>query len=148
MKFNWGTGIFIFYTLFATSLFFQVYKSTQYDRHLVAENYYEKDLAYQTQYEKEANSLGLKEGMEIKYEETTATVQFQFPKDLQGVAGTVLFYRASDKKQDIVLPITLDERNEMILNTDKFSKGFWRIEVDWKANGKEYFDETAIKIKE
>ena len=66
MKFNWGTGIFLFYTFFAVTLFFQVYQSTQYDNHLVVDNYYEKDIQYQVQYEKIANSLGLEEKVAIE----------------------------------------------------------------------------------
>ena len=52
MKINWGTGIFIFYSLFVGALVFQLVKSFQYDNSLVVENYYEKDLNYQEQYNK------------------------------------------------------------------------------------------------
>jgi len=146
MKFNWGTGIFIFYTLFATSLFYQVYKSTQYDHNLVVENYYEKDLNYQAQFDKLENTNQLKTPLAIQYQEDTQLIRFAFPKDLKDVTGTVLFYRAADKKMDINLPIEMDELHQMTLSADKFSTGFWRIEVDWQAANKEYFTETAIKI--
>jgi hypothetical protein len=44
MKFNWGTGIAIFYIIFVVSLVFQVFKSRQYDHSLVVDNYYEEDI--------------------------------------------------------------------------------------------------------
>ena len=146
MKFNWGTGIFIFYSLFATSLFYQVYKSTQYDHNLVVDNYYEKDLDYQSQFDKIEQTKKLKEPLTINYLEGVQLIELAFPNDLEGITGTVLFYRASDKKMDVTLPITIDNLHQMILQADKFPAGFWRVEVDWEAGGNKYFTETAIKI--
>ena len=56
MKINWGTGIAIFYTLFASVLVMVVIKSKQYDHSLVVDNYYEEDLHYQSHFDKLVNS--------------------------------------------------------------------------------------------
>lgn len=146
MKFNWGTGIFIFYSLFAISLFYQVYKSTQYDNSLVVDNYYEKDLNYQTQYDKIVNSQTLINPLKIDYRENEKLIELRFPKEIDGVTGTVLLYRAANKTMDVSLPIILDKEHKMVLNSEKFSDGFWRVEVDWNASGKDYFDKTKFNI--
>lgn len=147
MKFNWGTGIFIFYTLFAGSLFFQVYKSTQYDNSLVENNYYEKDLAYQQQYEKKANSLALKQGLVIDYQKDNSAIALTFPKTIHTINGTVSFYRADDESMDVQLPITLNADQMMVLNSDKLAQGAWKVLVDWVGDEVPYFDETKILIE-
>ena len=146
MKFNWGTGIFLFYTFFVGSLIFQVYKSTQYNNHLVVENYYEEDLAYQKKYEKQANSLNLKQSLSIRYDQSNGVVVFQFPEEFQQVKGNILFYRASDKDKDLKLPIQLNEVGQMSINAHKFQAGNWSIQVDWVGDNKPFFDEKTIFI--
>ncbi|GJM32874.1 MAG: cytochrome Cbb3 oxidase maturation protein CcoH [Saprospiraceae bacterium] len=146
MKFNWGTGIFLFYSIFAASLFYQVYKSTLYDNSLVVDNYYEKDLAYQSMFEKKENSMRLEDGLKISYHPDIQTVSLNFPKNQHGVMGKVLFYRANDKSQDITLDIQTNTINEMILPVEALTYGQWKIEVDWQSGGKPYFDEKVITI--
>ncbi len=146
MKFNWGTGIFIFYTLFALSLFYQVYKSTQYDHSLVVDNYYEKDLAYQSQFEKIENSLHLEPGLIINHFPKSKLIVLEFPKDLPAITGTVRFYRANDKSKDLDIPIQIDQANVMEIPAEPFISGQWKVEVDWQAAQKGYFDRKILKM--
>ena len=146
MKFNWGTGIFLFYTLFAFSLFYQVYKSTQYDHSLVIDNYYEKDLAYQSQFEKMENSLHLEQGLQINHFPKAKLITLEFPKTINAITGTVHFYRANDKSKDLTIPIQTDPNNTMEIPAEPFVAGQWKIEIDWQANKKGYFDQKILKI--
>ncbi len=148
MKINWGTGIFIFYSCFAMTLFFQVYKSTQYDHSLVVEDYYAKDLAYQTTFDKLANSIALKNPLQIDYQKGLQQIQLTFPKTDKAVTGSILLYRASDKKADVLLPIRIDAQNNMVINAATLKTGRWKIEVDWIANGTPYLNRKTIEIIE
>ena len=145
-KFNWGTGIFIFYSLFAISLFYQVYKTTQYDRSLVVDNYYEEDLAYQSRFDQIKNSQDLAEKLIIQLNNEDKTISLHFPKDKKEIKGKVLLYRPSDKSMDRLLPIDLNSENEMRIATDNFATGRWKVKVEWEAGGQSYFDKRAIYI--
>ena len=61
-KFNWGTGIFIFITLFLLVNAFVIYKSFQQRNDLVEEEYYPQGLEYQKQIDRfaKANALSAK----------------------------------------------------------------------------------------
>lgn len=146
MKINWGTGIFLFYSIFAACLFYQVYRSTQYDHSLVAENYYEKDLTYQSTFDKLENSMALKDGLTMNYFESWHMVELQFPKDLEGIKGTVLFYRPSTKKKDVLLPIRLDCENKMDIFVRDLAFGKWRLEVDWQSIDTPFLNRFSINI--
>ncbi len=146
MKINWGTGIFIFYSFFVGALVFQVYKSTTYNNDLVAPNYYEKDLQYQSMYEKKQNSLNSKERLIVQYTETDHQVYFDFPKSLTSVKGKIVFYRADDKRQDMTFPIKISANNQMIIPAKILKSGYWNVEIDWENEGTSFFDEKEIKI--
>ncbi len=145
-KINWGTGIFIFYTFFATTLFYQVYKSTQYDHSLVVENYYEKDLAYQSTLDKLNNSNALETPLQINYYDILQLVELAFPKEMKNITGSILFYRASDKKADVLLPIEVGMDNCVDVFIRTLKPGFWKIEVDWVGDGTPYLDRTMIVV--
>ncbi|MFK7979793.1 MAG: FixH family protein [Saprospiraceae bacterium] len=148
MKINWGTGIFIFYSCFAMTLFFQVYKSTQYDHSLVVEDYYAKDLAYQTTFDKLENSMALKIPMQIDYHKRIQQIELVFPNNAKLVTGNILLYRASDKKADVLLPIKVNAQNNMTIDVETLKAGRWKIEVDWVANKIPYLNRKTIEIPE
>jgi len=146
MKISWGTGIFLFYTFFATTLFYQVYKSTQYDHSLVVENYYEKDLTYQSTLDKLNNSVALKTPLKINYYEVLELVELAFPTEMENITGAILFYRASNKKEDVQLPISLGMDKCMNIFVRTLKPGIWKIEVDWIGDGIPYLDRTVINV--
>lgn len=145
-KINWGTGIFIFYTFFATTLFYQVYKSTQYDNSLVVDNYYEKDLSYQQTIDKLKNSAALTTPLQITYYDILELVELEFPAEFEKITGTIQFYRASNKKEDVTLPIELGSDKCMNVFIRTLKPGLWKIEVDWVGDGTPFLDRKMIIV--
>lgn len=144
MKFNWGTGIAIFYTLFVLALVFAVVKSTTVDHSLVTEDYYQKDLDYQSQIDKEVNAQGLETDLLIRYSDPERIIRFQFPTDLGPASGSILFFRPSDKALDFEWPIQPDEAGEQVIPTNNMLPGLWKVKVDWRAGEKVYYKEDTI----
>jgi len=148
MKFNWGTGIFIFYSLFVVMLVFIVWKSTQYDHSLVVEDYYAKDLAYQSRYDQIQNSIDLEEKLKIEYHSGSNQVQISFPDRIgHEFSGNILFYRADNKSKDKLLAIQADAENDMLVDVSEYDRGRWKVQIDWTAEGVEYFDESIIYLR-
>ncbi len=145
-NFSWGHGIFIFYTIFAFSLFYQVYKSTQYDHSLVVENYYEEDLNYQSRYDQIQNSQSLEAGLDIQLDKNEKIISLEFPADMIGVSGDLLLYKADNSKLDQHLPIQLNADNRMEIPFESIVAGQWKLEVKWEQGGKAYFDKKILRI--
>ncbi len=144
MKLNWGTGIAITYTIFVLVLVFAVVQSTKVDHSLVTEDYYQKDLEYQTQIDKEVNALNLGEDLQIKYADAQKAVQLQFPAELGAVQGNILFFRPSDKNLDFEAPVQADERGQQIISTQTMMPGLWKVQVNWQAGGVAYYKEETV----
>lgn len=147
MKFNWGTGIALFYIIFATSLVAVVIKSTQYDHSLVVDDYYQQDLDYQQHYDKLENSQALPVDVHIQLTAgETKEIQLSFPANLQDIGGQLHFMRPSNKSKDFSLEIELDEGNEISLPAENLLPGLWKVQVDWQVGEKSYFKEQVLVL--
>lgn len=146
MKFNWGFGIAIFYGTFMAILLFFVVRSASYDHSLVMENYYEQDINYQTHYDKIANANALGDGLQVDYRAAQNLLHIRFPEEGQAINGSITFFKPSDKKQDFRKTISLGVGRELELATEKMSRGFWRVQLDWEDGRKQYYRETELTL--
>ncbi len=146
MKFNWGYGIAIFYSVFVLALVFQVFKSTQYDHSLVSDKYYAEDIAYQEHYDKLANSQSLEQEVSVSQNGSKSAVEIQFPKDLSNIRGEIHFFCPSDSRQDFRVPVRPNGDYKQVVSTQNLKPGLWRLKIDWKASRKSYFKEEVIII--
>ncbi len=146
MKFNWGMGITLFYSLFMMTMIYMVYQSTQVNRNLVAENYYEKDLQYQSHLDRLSNSARLKTDLAIFQNKEGNYLRFVFPKELTSINGDILFYRPSDNSKDFNQAIELDEAHEFRIPTSALLKGAWKIKINWEGDETLFYKEASIQI--
>lgn len=114
---------------------------------LVSDNYYEKEIKYQDQIDKEKRTKELGEQIKIDYQGTYISIKFPNTYNIRDIKGTTLFYRPSEARKDIRLNLELDSLGEQKIITYKFSKGLWKIQVNWKMNGKDYYNESSVRIE-
>ncbi|MCT8340686.1 FixH family protein [Flavobacteriaceae bacterium TK19130] len=147
MKINWGTGIAIGIVLFiAFIMFFVIRMSTdsQYDYDLVVEEYYQKDLAYQSEIDAEKN-LTLLSGT-ISGEKTDKGYLLTFPQEMvnnKKLDGTVFLYRPSNKQLDFLLPLKLSS-TQLLIPDERLLDGRWNITIAWDQDGKSFLYRDEI----
>lgn len=146
MKFNWGTGIAIFFSVFVLSLVYQVYRSTQYDHSLVSDQYYADDLRYQEHYDKLVNAQQLKEDLKIEKTKESAALELHFPGGFTQLGGEVHFFCPSDQSSDFRLPVKPMGDGVQRIPTEQLRRGLWKVKVDWTADGKTYYKEQDIRL--
>ncbi len=144
MKLNWGTSIAIFYSLFALTMVGFVIKSKSFDHDLVVEDYYAKDLAFQQQYDKLANTKAL--ANDLKIDASKDGIQLLFPAEVGQVSGNILLYRADDKTKDVSLKVNPNEQNQQLVPTDQLTPGRWTVKVDWQAGNKLFYTEKIVLL--
>ncbi len=145
INFNWGTKIFLLYTGFAIMLFFMVYKATTKEFYLVADNYYQEELAFEDRLVQMRNSQGLAEQLQIENDLERSTINLKFP--LEGTKGTIKMYRPSDARLDNAVDIAVDENNAQQLDVSEMLTGMWKMQVSWEVNGVKYFDEEILILR-
>ncbi len=142
---SWGKGIIIVFILFVGGIGVMVYKSMTKNVDLVASNYYENELKYQDQINKINNSNSLKEP--LKVEVTEGGLYLQYPKEAADVTGEIAFYRPSDARGDFKLPVKPEVGGKQFVSTVSLKKGMWKVQVNWKSGGKDYFNEEKVMIQ-
>lgn len=146
LKWNWGTGIVLAYTVFIVLIVAAVSKVLNQSVDLVTPDYYAQELDYQDKYDKMANAGALKEP--VKVEQAGANVVLTFPKDVTGpLSGTVLFYCPSNSADDVSIPVNVAPDGKMIVPTTKLKKGNYSVLVDWKAGATTYFNKLVLFVQ-
>ena len=142
MKINWGTGIVIAFVCFISFImYFVITMNTdrKYDHDLVTEDYYEQELEFQNDINKETNAKTLEEN--ITWKKTTKVLLLHFQKiRYENITGKVFLYRPSNKQFDFEMPISLSNHN-LLIPDKRLLDGRWNIKVDWQ------YKEKTISIK-
>jgi len=145
-KINWGWKIVILYSAFVVMILTLVYKSTQNKIEIVTPDYYQKELAYQSQIDKEQRTQHLKE--QLHWQVNGKQVHLKFPAEVAGknVKAEILFYRANDSNQDFTMNALADSTGSCLVTSDKFEKGVYQMQIDWTAEGVSYYNKATINI--
>jgi len=148
MKFNWGTGIFIVIVLFLLAVIgFFIFINTL-DINLVEDNYYEKELVYQQRIEKINNTSQLQGKINISQGSGILILQFPEVDPEFVVSGTIMLYRPSDPKKDVIMPLLLDKSGRQEIDISGIAKGKWTVKIEWEMGGKEYYFEEGLIIEQ
>lgn len=145
MKFNWGTGIFIFIGFFILSgVAFIIFAYNQ-NINLVHDNYYEKGLNYSQRMEAGERAAKYKNDIEVSNNEEFVIVKFseQLAKTLEN--GELVFFRSSDKKRDIKLKLKPFEKGLHVPLGD-FINGKYIVQIKWTFKDEDYYLEKDCYI--
>ncbi len=146
MKINWGTAIVIAFVCFISFImYFVISMSTnkKYEHDLVVEDYYQQELKYQNDINKEEHAQTL--NTDVTWTKTADGIQITFPQDLdiQNIEGQVFLYRPSNKTLDFEIPISLSNHN-LLIPDKRLLDGRWNIKVDWQYNKNNYLFKADI----
>ena len=146
MKFNWGTGIVLaFIGFIGFILYFVVLASTgkNADHHLVTDDYYQEELAYQNEIDAEANASRFASGFRIK--KSAQGLLIEIPEELrhQELEGTLSLYRPSNKHLDFDLEISLSN-SHLLIPDERLLGGRWDIKIRWSDQARNYLVKKNI----
>lgn len=143
---NWGYKIILVFAVFVTGIIYMVVSSFSKNIDLVATDYYEQELKYQTTIDatERANALSAKVICSVKND----TLFITFPAEMKNIKlnAEVWLYFIADKKKDIKKTIeTLDGKTFLALPAA--NKGLHDVKVNWVAAGNEFYYEQKIFLQ-
>ena len=145
---NWGRGILVAMILFVGVIATMVYVSVNTEFSLVADNYYEQELAYDDQIARIRNFEALAAQPEFTFNRAEQQIKLQFSEELVSAIkeGKVVFFRASGAKHDKVFELNFDEDNVFTTDVSKFLIGAWSLQLSFTDGAKEYYKEIKFVI--
>jgi nitrogen fixation protein FixH len=138
---GWGTRIALFYGSFVALMLFMVYMAFQEDFDLVADDYYEQEIAYQERIDQMTNANS--DGQKVIITKGNDGYQLSFSEKAEEVK--VHFFRPSDDTKDVLLEEAAVE-SILAVPSSQLIAGKYLVKVEWKANGKTYFQEDDLFV--
>lgn len=143
---NWGWKLTIAMGIFMVGVLAVVFYTMTLDVNLVADDYYQQELAYEEQITRMKNTESLPQKPTFEKSSDGKLIVLTFPVELKPEKGEITLYRPSDFTKDRRFALKLDEANEQGFVLESLQKGLWRAKVLWEADGKAYFQEFVIII--
>jgi len=143
---SWGWKITILYGSFVAMMVTLVIMSARQDIPMVTEDYYEKDLQYETHMVRVANSRNLEQDVTVVYNQETQQVTVTFPNEITDFSGEILCFRPSQEGLDFTLPIENLKEKTLTFRTSEMIPGRWKVKIDWEGDSEIYYKEIAIFI--
>lgn len=138
---NWGTRIAIGYGTFVVFILGLVVLAFQQDFDLVADDYYEQEIAYQGRIDQLTNAQTDQQNVQVLA--GAEAVKLSFPSAVNDVK--VHFFRPSDDTKDILLEKAKVD-SDITVSRKEFIAGKYLVKVEWQANGKTYFQEDDLFV--
>lgn len=140
---NWGKGILLSIIAFVGIIMTMVVISVRMEGiELVTDNYYEQEIKYQDQIDKQKSTLALDREV-LVFDAANKTLVLDLPI---GVKGKLNFFRPSDEKLDQELSLNILEERNKTIPIDSMKEGYWRVQLSWTENGTSYYQEKKISL--
>lgn len=146
LKISWGYRIAALYLGFILMVLFMVFLASTQKIELVAPDYYAKELKFQQEIDAMNNAGMLSANLNVELQQNS--VEITFPEDMKGkhIKGEAQMFRPSDSSLDVTFPLELNHEGKMILQSDKFKTGLYKLTVKWMADGKSYQSEHTVVL--
>jgi hypothetical protein len=146
---NWGYKILIVYVVFVLGILYLVYRCNTQTVDLVTEKYYDREIAYQDQYDRMKNSDFEGNRVHLVYEPGKSFVSIQYPIIVQNANpdGEIYFFKPDNAKLDFALPVNPDQSGNQVIPVDKIERGLWRVQIKWNVSGVPLYQEEKIVLK-
>lgn len=143
---SWGTRIAILYLAFVAMIVTMIVLCSGENIDLEYKDYYARELKFQDQIDAAANEQALSES--IQHEVSATGVELRLPSSMIGteMKGELHFYRPSDAKLDIKLPLAFDKDGKQSIARSKLSPGMYKLRVNWTSDNKNYYKELVINL--
>jgi hypothetical protein len=143
----WPVGLVLFFIVFTAYIIGFVIFASRQKMDLVREDYYDQEIRFQQQIDRVQRSTPVLADAAIDYDRAGDLVTVSLPAVSQNdISGTVSFYRPSDAGLDTNVKLGLDQAGRQSLNVRSLRAGLWKVRIQWKASGQEYFFEKPIVI--
>jgi hypothetical protein len=144
---NWGIRITVLYLGFVALIMSLVFLSMNQKMDLETNEYYEKELHYQDR----INTIDRTQALEepLSWEIDQQTLALQFPSLMRGktTSGSIYFLRPSDAALDKTFKLPADTALGRNIPLESLRKGVYKLQIDWEADGEQYYNEGTIRIQ-
>lgn len=144
----WPVCIIAFFTLAILGGVAFVIFCSLHPSELVAADYYEQEIRYQSQLDQMERVRASGSLASIQYNPDLKSITISIPES-QGQAqptGKVELYRPSSANLDQSIKLDIDAQGSQKIDAGSLQSGLWMIKVRWSIGGKDYYLDRRVRI--
>lgn len=142
----WPYAIVGWFVVFGSAMAAWIVVAVRQNLDLVRADYYEHEIRYQQQIDRQARTQPLGSTVQVAYDAAQQHIRIALPATHAAQArGRINFYRPSNAKLDREVKLTVNAAGQQTLDAKPLQPGLWKVRVQWTAGSEEfYFDQTVV----
>jgi hypothetical protein len=140
---NIGKWIVVSFVLFATFMAVLVTVCVRQDISLVSKTYYDEEIQFQSQIERERNTQQLDKKPSVELHGTELTLAWN--QDVPVTRASISLFCPSNAKMDRTFSLPEGNKSQ-VFELDEMNKGMYRVKLRWTMNNKEFYQEEVINL--
>lgn len=115
---------------------------------LVDKDYYADEILFQKRIDTVARTTALNTRIDIEYDVARHCIMVQVPEAHahSSACGRIQLYRPSDARQDREISLKPDARGVQSLDASALPPGLWKVRLQWRTGGEDYYFAKQIVI--
>jgi nitrogen fixation protein FixH len=144
----WPAAIVVYFIgFFAFIVAFTVF-ATRQRVDLVSQDYYEQEIDFQKQLDRLNRTQPFNAGAAVTYDSARQQLSIALPPAhaRRPASGQIRLYRPSDAGIDQSVRLAVNADGVQFVDARQMREGLWKVRVQWKVDGQEYFFEQPLVI--
>ncbi|HRI32612.1 MAG TPA: FixH family protein [Saprospiraceae bacterium] len=144
---NWGYKILIVIIAFMIAILSMVFVAFRQTNDMLDENYYEKEMNYQSLIDAAQNLNLVNDSLLINQNESYVIVHVPITLISNFEQGNLTFLRIDDKRKDFTFDFKPNEEGILQIEKFKFIPGTYKARMKWRNLGKDYYREQNLIVE-
>jgi hypothetical protein len=144
----WPLGVIGAFAVFIAGTATLVTVASSHRLDLVSPDYYEQEIRFQDQIDRDLRARQLATPATITYDASGQRILIALPAahGLEPPTGRIELYRPSSAGFDRQIKLEVNSAGEQSLDAAGLQRGLWKVRVSWSMSGQDYFLEKKIVI--
>jgi hypothetical protein len=144
----WPISIISFFTIAIIGCGAFITFCSRHPADLISANYYEEEVRYQGQIDRQQHALGRGQLASVSYEPASRQITVSVPVNSVRTkpSGKIQLYRPSAMDLDRELKLQLSSDGTQAIDAGTLLPGLWKVRVTWTVDQRDYFIDQRIVI--
>ncbi len=144
---NWGIRIIIAYAAGVCFILYFVVRSMMLNTEMAEENYYDKELAYNTHIQGVNNAKKMTNPIVVSTLNNKIYISIDSVVTAELNNGEIHFYNPASEKSDKKFKLSASASGKYIFNNSAFNKGKYYVKISFDYHQQPYYTEQVIFIQ-
>lgn len=144
---NWGHSILIVIILFLVGMLGMVFYAARQTNEMIDDQYYQKELAYQSVIEAKQNLLRVSDHKIVQQDLDEVKIIFPDGTFEKLEQGMIELLRQNDQRRDIRIEVKPTGFSHRLIPKTDLIRGMYRVRVQWVNDGIPYYAEETLFVE-